>query len=109
MDICKPFRNTTFSFELRLIKLLRSAVAVCTMTFASSRLALSRLYNGIWTIQTRSCADPYVVQIRLVRMTLIQILPPIGLKEPSTLRSILFEGGRQNLSMTSFAIVILIS
>ena len=106
--MCKPFRNTTFPFELRLIKLLRSAVAVCTMTFTSSQLALSKFYNGIWTIQTRSWVDPYAVQTRRVRMILIQILPPIGLKELRTLRSILFEDDRQNLCTTRFAIMTLI-
>ena len=56
----------------------------------------------------RSWTNLYAVQIRLSRMTLIQILRLIGLKEPKTLESILFEGGRQKLSMTSFAIVTLI-
>lgn len=75
MDMCKPFRDTMFSFELLLIE-LRFAVAVCTMTLESSRLALSKLCNGIWTIRPRNWTGQYAVQSHLVRTTLIQILPP---------------------------------
>ena len=99
----------SISRTLRLIVLLRFAAAVCTMTFSSACLALFKLYNSIWIVQTRNLPNPYAVQTRLFRMTLIQIPRPIGLREPRTLRSILFEGGRQNLSMTSLAIVTLIS
>ena len=81
-------------FVLQLIEVVRSAVAVCTMTLSSSCLALLKLYKSIWIIQTRYLPNPHAVQIRLFRMTLIQMLHPIGLSEPRTLESNLFEGGR---------------
>ena len=104
MDMCKRFRKTMFSFELLLIE-LRFAVAVCTMTTERCRLALSRLCNGTWTIQTRNWTGQYAVQSHLVRTTLIQIPPP---NSPMKLRSTLFKGSRHDLSMTSVATMILV-
>lgn len=101
----KTFRNIMFSFEQRLIQLRRFAVAICTMNFTSFRLALPKLYNGIWTIQTRHLSNPYAVQMHLFLVALIHILRLIMLRDPMDMRSILFEGGKMNLPMMSFAIV----
>ena len=90
---------------LQLIEDVRFAVAVCTMTFTSSRLALLKLYRSIWIILTQYLPNPHAVPIRLFVVTLTQILHTIGLSDPRTSKSILFEGGRQNVPMTSFAIV----
>lgn len=66
------FPKITFSFGKWLIGLRRFAVAVYTMT-SSSSLALSKVYNCIWTAQTQNLPILYAVQIRLFRITLIQI------------------------------------
>ena len=68
---CVRLSETNFFICKWLIELRRFAVAVCMMTFMSSRLALRKLCNSIWTVQTRYLPNPHAVQIRLFRMTLI--------------------------------------
>lgn len=94
---------------LQLIEVVRFAVAVCTMTLSSKCLPLLKLYKSIWIIQTRNLPIPHAVQIRLFRITLIQMLHPIGLSEPRTLKSVLFKGGRQHRTMRRFASLTLTS
>ena len=77
--------NFTFSFGKWLIGLCRFAVAVCTMTFSSSCLTLSKVYNSIWTTQAQNFPST------------------------TTLGSMLFDGGRKNPSITSFELVTLIN